>query len=83
MIKDLPQPIKNWLLNYRIIGKQKIYAVRLKQKGLIKTKTEETTWMKTNAEQYFSIDPPAFVWKVNMNMMSLPVNGRDKFINVK
>ena len=84
MLKDLPQLIKNWLLNCRKKKKKKKKeSNRDKKKEKKKKKKEKKKEKKTNAEQYFSIDPPAFVWKVNMNMMSLPVNGRDKFINVK
>jgi hypothetical protein len=37
-------------------------------------------WMPVIAEQYFSVDPPGFVWDVNARMMHvLPIAGRDRY----
>ena len=81
MLNGFPQPVQLWLVNCGIIGKEKVYSVRLKQKGLMRTKPEQTKWIETNAEQYFITNSPAFIWKVKMNMMPLvPVTGRDKFV---
>ncbi len=84
MLDGLPEPVKNWLANSGIIGREKIYAVHLCQKGLIKLRPAQINWIKTTAEQYFTINPPAFIWKVKMDMMPLlPVAGRDKFVDGK
>jgi hypothetical protein len=84
MLRDLPPPVKLWLTNSGIIGKQRIQTVRLKQRGWMRTKPEQANWVEAEAEQYITIDQPAFVWKVKMNMMPLlPVTGRDKFVNGK
>lgn len=48
------------------------------------TKPEQNKWIEAYAEQYITVDEPAFVWKVRMNMLPLlPVTGRDKFVNGK
>ena len=84
MINPLPPPVQKWLNNSGIIGKEKIYTVRLKQKALMKMKPEQENWIEAYAEQYFTIDKPAFVWKVRMQMMSfVNISGRDKFIDGK
>jgi hypothetical protein len=37
-------------------------------------------WMPVVAEQYFSVNPPGFVWSVNARMKGvLPIAGRDRY----
>lgn len=38
MLEGLPEAVRLWLTNCGIVGKEKVYTVRLKQKGLMKTK---------------------------------------------
>jgi len=84
MIARLPVPVRKWIKNSGLIGKKKIYAVQLKQKALMKMKPEQVKWTDAYAEQYFTIDKPAFIWKVDMQMMSfIDISGRDKFIEGK
>jgi len=84
MITHLPAPIQNWIKHSGLIGKERIYAVRLKQKALMKMKPEQEKWTDAYAEQYFTIDKPAFIWKVDMQMMPfLDIAGRDKFFDGK
>lgn len=68
MTDSLPLPVRHWLLNSGAVGREKIYSVRLKQQGFIRTKPGQQKWMRTEAEQYFTIDHPAFIWKVKMKM---------------
>jgi hypothetical protein len=80
MLAGLPQPVQKWLLQSGIVGKQKIWSVHLKQKGAMRMSQEDDTWIPTRAEQYFSIDKPAFVWRVRMRMIPLiPVSGKDRY----
>ncbi len=84
MLGALPYPVQLWLTNCGTVGKEKIYAVWLKQKGFMRTKPEQHKWIEANAEQYFTVNKPAFIWKVNMDIMPmLPVTGRDKFVDGK
>ena len=84
MITHLPAPIQRWISHSGLIGKERIYAVRLKQKALMKMKPEQEKWTNAYAEQYFMIDKPAFIWKVNLQMMPfLDISGRDKFFGGK
>lgn len=81
MTAHLPDPVQRWLTHSGIIGREKIYAVRLEQKAEMKMKPEQKKWTAARAVQYFTVDEPAFVWKVDMNMLPLvPVAGRDKFV---
>lgn len=84
LITHLPIPVQRWLRNSGIIGKEKIHTVHLKQKGWMRTAPDKENWIETTAEQYFTIDKPAFIWQVKMQMMNgVTVSGRDKFVDGK
>lgn len=84
MISHLPLPVQKWITSSGLIGKEKIGSVRLQQKALMKMKPEQENWTKAYAEQYFTVDRPAFIWKVNMQMMPfLSISGRDKLLEGK
>jgi len=77
---DLPPIVQKWLTNSGIIGKELISNVHLVQELQLKMKPEQTSWNNGTAEQYFTIQPPAFNWNINTEMNSiLSVVGRDKF----
>lgn len=83
-IAHLPPIIQKWLNTSGAMGKEMIHSVRLKQKGQIRMKPEQENWYEAMAEQYFNTDSPAFIWKVNVNMMPLVFfTGRDKFSDGK
>lgn len=78
-LAGLPLPVQKWLENSHIIGKEKIAAVRLKQKGVMRT-TESGAWMPFEAEQYFRTDEPGFVWKANVKIAPfLSIAGLDRY----
>lgn len=75
----LPEPIQKWLQKSQIIGKEKIVTVKLKQKGLFKTKKEKP-WIPFKAEQYYNTDVPGFIWYATMKPAPLlTVKGRDMY----
>lgn len=83
-LSGLPVPVANWLKTSGSVGKEKISTVWLSQKAKMKLKPEQETWNHATAEQYFTIEKPAFVWKVSMNMPPfIKIAGRDKFIDGK
>lgn len=83
-LKSLPTPVKNWLTKAGIIGKEKINLVRLKQKALMKMKPGQQSWSKATAKQYFTVEVPAFLWKVDMKMLPcISITGRDLFVDGK
>lgn len=78
-LRDLPAPVAAWLERSGVIGRPRAATVRLHQRGEIRTQ-EDAAWMPARAAQYFSIDPPAFVWTVDATMMRvLPIAGRDRY----
>lgn len=83
-ISHLPSIIQKWLKNSGAVGKEMIHAVYLKQRGQMRMKPEQKNWYEANAEQWFTTDNPAFIWKVKVDMMPLVFfTGRDKFIDGK
>lgn len=75
----LPAPVARWLKRSGVVGREQARSVRLKQRGELRT-GPEGAWMPTEAQQYFAIDEPAFVWTVNARMgVVIPVVGRDRY----
>ncbi|WP_421807351.1 DUF6920 family protein [Flagellimonas sp.] len=78
---DLPQIVQKWLTNSGSVGKQKVSNIHLVQELQLKLKPEQTEWNKGTAEQYFTVDPPAFNWSITTEMNPLlSAVGRDKFV---
>ena len=79
-IQELPTPVQHWMRSTGIIGKPAINNARVSQKALMKMKPEQKDWSIAEAEQYTTVNPPAFIWTVNMKMAPLiKIKGRDKF----
>lgn len=80
MLGGLPLPVQKWLTYSKITEKPPIRSVYLKQKYQLKMKQEQKDWYKATADQHSTIDPPGFVWNLEMDMMRIiPVVGRDQF----
>ena len=78
-LEKLPPPVRRWLEASGTVGRPRATTVRLKQRGELRTGPDKP-WMPVVAEQYFSVDPPGFVWSVNARMMGvLPIAGRDRY----
>ena len=60
-IQDLPEPVQRYF-NYALPeGQPFISSLRLKHGGEFKMAPDKK-WMKIKGKQYFSINPPGFVW---------------------
>jgi hypothetical protein len=78
-LQGLPAPVQRWLERSGVVGRERARTVRLQQTGELRT-SPDGAWMPARAEQFFSVEPPAFVWKVDATMMGfLPVAGRDRY----
>lgn len=82
-IEGLPQNVQKWLLYSGVIGKEKTKTVRLKQKAEMRL-GKDKAWMPVQAEQYFRVEEPGFIWKASIKAAPLlHITGRDKYENGK
>jgi len=82
-LNDLPGCVKRWLHSSGIINKPAIDIVYLKQQAEIKLRPGGK-WLKANAEQYYRLNNPAFIWKVKVFLIPfLFFTGYDKYKNGK
>ena len=80
-IMKLPEPVQRYLRYSGVIGQEKIKTVRLKQKGFFRP-GENLPWMPMIAEQYYTTNPPAFLWFGTVKALPfLSISARDKFID--
>lgn len=80
----LPPIVQKWLAGSGIIDRQLISNVHLIQELELKLSPEQSHWTKGSAEQYFTVQPPAFNWNINTEMNAIwSVAGRDKFVDGK
>lgn len=81
MVSDMPKNVQRWMRESNVIGRKMPNVIRVLQKGSMRTKPEGK-WMPFDAVQYFSVDPPAFVWSARIKAASLfTIAGRDKYQN--
>lgn len=78
-IATLPTVVQTWLKRSKVIGKEAAYLVHLNQKGEMRTKPEGK-WLPFEAEQYFSIENPGFIWTADIQAAPMiHIVGRDKY----
>lgn len=82
-LHHLPNVVQRWLERAHVIGKERIHTVHLHQKGKMRT-APNGGWMSVDAEQYFTTNPPGFIWLADVNMLSvLHLAGMDTYHNGK
>lgn len=80
-IAELPVPVRRWLQGSGAIGQPRARTVRLRQRGGMRTSPGQAP-MPAEAEQYFTVDRPGFVWTVDVTMLRVvPIVGRDSFVD--
>lgn len=80
-LAGLPAPVQRWLRYSRVVGMERPATIRLKQVGQFRT-GEGQAWMPFEAEQYFTTDPPGYIWSVTMQMAPLvTIRGRDRYMD--
>jgi hypothetical protein len=78
-IAGLPAPVQRWLRHSQVLGKERPLTVRLKQEGRIRLEAGQG-WLPYTAEEYYTTDPPGFVWFADVRMAPLlSVAGRDLY----
>jgi hypothetical protein len=77
-LAGLPEPVRRWLRYSGVVGTQRPRTVRLRQEGDFQL--EGRGWLPYQAEQYFTTNPPGFLWKLELQMAPLvSVRGRDQY----
>jgi hypothetical protein len=66
----LPEAMQRYLSYTRVVGKEAIQTVRLKQRGLFRTHPGQK-WLPTVAEEYFTTNPFAFLWRGKIRLFPL------------
>jgi len=78
-LQGLPEPVQRWLRYSNVVGKPRPLTVRLKQEGQFR-QAEGRDFLPLEAEQYFTVDPPAFLWQARLRMAPLvSMAGRDRY----
>lgn len=79
MLARLPLNVQRWLRQANVVGAQNPNVIRIIQRGNLRSKPDGK-WMPFQAVQYFSIDPPAFVWQAKIQAgRVVRIAARDKF----
>lgn len=75
----LPEVVQRYLRYSQVIGKEPIRTVRLKQIGKMRQSAQQP-WMKLDAEEYYSVNPPGFLWVGTIRKGGFPlVRARDRY----
>ena len=79
-LAGLPEPVQRYLRYTGVVGRETINTVRLEQIGALR-QTPEGEWKRIEAVEYFSVNPPAFVWMGEMVAGPLSiVSARDSYV---
>ena len=82
-LEGLPEPVQRYFKYALRDGQEHIKFVRLKQVGEFRMK-ENQSWMPIKAEQYFTTEDPAFIWRVKFTMAPfIWIEGRDRYYQGK
>ena len=82
-LEGLPEPVQRYFKYALRDGQEHIKFVRLKQVGEFRMK-ENQPWMPIKAEQYFTTEDPAFIWRVKLTMAPfIWIEGRDMYYQGK
>ncbi|AKG53796.1 hypothetical protein DGWBC_1141 [Dehalogenimonas sp. WBC-2] len=76
----LPAPVQRYLNKSIKEGTPYISTARLRQSGKFRFNNR---WIKFNASQYYSVEPPAFNWTAKMKLGPAWITARDRYINGK
>jgi hypothetical protein len=77
-IEHLPPVVQKHLRYSGAVGRPKMTSVRVQQTGRIRTAAEQP-WMAFTAEEYYTTDPPQFLWHAKSNLFGIPLPIRDRF----
>lgn len=80
-LKGLPEPVQRYFRHSGVIGMTPVKTISLRQKGLFRMK-EGQKMMPIQAEQYYTTNPPSFLWYGEIAPIPLlSIKARDMFFN--
>jgi len=78
----LPLPVSRWLKKSGALYQDIPHTVFVEQELEMQLSPDQEDWYKATATQQFTLDPPGFIWDVNVEMNPfMYVAGRDKLQN--
>jgi hypothetical protein len=78
-LKNLPPPVKKYLLYAGVVGKPKVYNFRAVFTGTIKPK-KDGDWFEFHAQQYDFFNYPTRVFLIKSSMFRIPFDGLHLYI---
>lgn len=80
-ISVLPANVRRWVEHSNVLNRKLPAMYRVLQRGTLRT-TAEGRRMPFEAEQFFSVDPPGFIWRARIDAgPHMKIAGRDKYQN--
>lgn len=82
LVAELPLPVRHWLETSGALQAKQVHTLRLRQKGKMRMEPGGK-WLAVNANQYFNIDQPSFLWKAVIDARLFSIAGKDLFSSGK
>jgi len=79
-VSRLPPPVQRYLIKSIREGTPYTSRVHLKQTGQIRFNQR---WINVEAEQYYSVTPPNFIWVAKMKLGPAWISARDRYLSGK
>ena len=73
-LQHLPPVVKKYLNYVGVVGKERVFNVRVKCEGRIRSKPEDS-WMTFKSEQYNFFDKPTRIFYIKARKMGIPAIG--------
>jgi hypothetical protein len=79
MLGGLPEPVQRYLRYTGVLGRPSAQTVYLRQQGRVRLGSGQW-WIPLQAQQWYSVRPPGFVWDATMRVAGIPVGrARDMY----
>jgi hypothetical protein len=80
MLAELPEPAQRYLRYAGVVGRPMVDTVRVRQECRMRPAPGGTTF-PIIAEQWYSVEPPGFIWDATVPVAGVPVvRGRDGYL---
>ena len=81
MLAGLPEPAQRYLRYAGVVGRPLVDTVRIRQRCRMRPSPEGMSF-RIVAEQWYSVEPPGFIWDATVPVACIPVvRGRDGYLD--